>query len=147
MYMKNILFALAVVLLLTTCSGSGFNEDSDITEAVDSFATAYFNYDFKAASRHCTAESVKWLRYAATNVIDEDIELLRAQSEGATHEVVVVNRATDTTATASIAVRNFLQRDTLGRPGHIVSQGLFSVNLAYRSGRWLVDAPISVNRK
>lgn len=143
MGIKNILSTIAVTALLAACTGNRINDDSEIKAAVDSFATAYFNYNFRGASRNCTAESEKWLRFAATNVIDEDIELLRAQHEGATHEVLDIIHSSDTTATANLMVQNFLKRDTLGRPGHIVDKDFISLSLIYRGGRWLVDARVS----
>lgn len=138
---KNIfLSTIAVCLLLVACNNDGRKYDSNIVEAVDCFAASYFNYDFMDARRYCTIESEKWLRFAANNVIDEDIELLREQKEGASHEVMDVKCVSDTVATVRLTVRNFLKRDTLGRPGHVVNKDLFVIKLVRRNEKWLVDA-------
>jgi len=138
--MKNILSTIAACLLFAACNSDGRKDYKDIRKTADSFADAYFNYDFKSACNHCTVESEKWLHFAASNVIDEDIELLRAEREGATHEVIDVNCVTDTSAMVSLTVRNFLKRDTLGRPGYIMDNDFFVIKLVRRSEKWLVDA-------
>lgn len=137
---KNFLSTIAACLLLVACNNGGNKYDSDIMEAADCFAAAYFNYDFKDARKYCTIESEKWLRFAASNIIDDDIELLRAKNEGATHEVTDVCCASDTVATVRLTVKNFLKRDTIGRPGRIVNKDFFSVRLVCRNEEWLVDA-------
>lgn len=135
-----ILSTVAVCVMLAGCTGGDSRDDSDITAAVDSFAAAYFNYDFKTAAANTTPESVKWLRFAASNVIDEDIELLRTQEEGASHQTENIRHTSDTTARVRCSVSNFLLRDTLGRAGRIVKNGSCVMNVVLRNGRWTVDA-------
>lgn len=137
---KTILSTFAVCLSVIACGGHGNDNDDEITTAVDSFATAYFNYDFKAAIRHSTPESEKWLRFAASNILDEDIELLRAQDEGATHSVDSISYQTDSTATAVCKVHNYVRRDTLGKPARLVKECVYYIDVVRKNGRWTVDA-------
>lgn len=137
---KNILSIITTCILLAACSGGGRSDDETIESAVDSFVTAYFNYDFKKASHYCTQKSEKWLRFAASNVIAEDIDVLRSQKERASYKNKDINYISDSTATVRCEVRHFLKRDTLGRPGHIEKKEEFAFNLVRSGDKWVVDA-------
>ena len=134
-----ILSTILALFFLVSCGGNGYDDDDTISLSADSFATAYFNYDFEAAARHATPETEKCLRFAASNVIEDDIEILRSQDEGAAVESGDVNRTSDSTAVLRCKVTNFLKRDTLGRPGHMVSKAYCTFGLVLRGSKWLVD--------
>mgnify|MGYP007000016486 CR=1 FL=1 len=66
------------------------------TEAdVDSFANNYFNWHFPKAVKYCTQESERWLRYAASNVNETDVELLRQKPEDASIEITDIDFGDD----------------------------------------------------
>ena len=91
----------------------------------------------------------QWLRYAASNVHQEDVDILRAQDEGASHEInEIVYNKDDSTAYARITVRNFLQMDTIGTAGHIVKEAQIRIPLVLRNKKWLVkmEAPLQNER-
>ena len=135
---SGLLIAMSAVASFS-CRHVSFGTEPSIEAAVDSFARDYFNWHFEEAARHCTPESERWLRYAASNVHQADIDLLTHQEESAQHEVMEINRGeNDTTATARLTVKNYLRMDTIGTEGHFVAQADFVLKLVQRDGRWLV---------
>lgn len=129
----------AIVAVSFSCTGETGREDEDsITELTDSFGYNYFNLKFSKALPYCTSESEKWLRFRATNVLQEDIDILRQQAEGATCRTKDVNVISDTSATVTCEVSNFLRSDTLGRPGSITKEGLYTFHAVKRDGKWSI---------
>ena len=127
------------LLLLATGFGCG-NADRDNAEATAlAFANAYFNYNFDEAAKFCTQDSRRWLAFAASNVYGADIEVLRNMDAGATADVAGMDFPDgDSTAVATVEVANFMQRDTIGRAGRVVDEGVFTLSLVRRDGGWKV---------
>lgn len=114
------------------------DDEADITEAADSFAAGYFNLDFAKAKRFCTPESEKWLRFRATNVLQEDIDILKKQQTCATCSVSSVKITSDTTAIVACKVENYLRTDTLGRPGCMTRSGSCTLKAVKRADAWFI---------
>lgn len=132
--------ALRNLLLATLLAACGHADtDEQVREAAERFANAYFNYDFKTALSLCTPESERWLRFSASNVTEADLEALRAMESGAEVATADVESLGTDAATVSVTVDNFLQRDTIGRPGHVENGQTFRLNLSLRQGKWLVS--------
>lgn len=108
--------------------------------AIDSFATHYYNWHFAEALKYCTPTSERWLRYMASNVHEEDIDLLRSKEEDATIEINDIDFHDDeVTATARITISNFLQMDTIGQAAHLIEQATFPLQLEMQQGKWKVN--------
>lgn len=122
--------AVAIILFLTivnliSCSRS--DTDSQLKAVVDSFATHYYNWQFKQALPYCTPESESWLRFAATNVQQSDVDILRAQDEGASYQINDIKFGLgDSTAIVSLTVSHYLRMDTVGNAGQFVNKADFS---------------------
>lgn len=138
MFKKFILSITAISSILCACSERGGEEDDVIISTVNGFAIAYFNYDFQEALSYVTPESVKWLRFAASNVLDSEVEILKTQRERTTHDVGEITYTSDTTAVVECKVCNVLVRDTFGCPGRIVNETSFSLNVVKYNGQWRV---------
>lgn len=95
---------------------------------MDSFAFYYFNWQFQKASRFVTDSSQVWLRYAASQVHEADIKILR-DKEDATIEIEEMDIASNDEPTARITVRDFLRMDTIGTEGHLVKKACFILYL------------------
>ena len=111
-----------------------------VRTAVDSFATYYFNWQFYKATNFVTDSSQVWLSYAASQVHEADIELLR-EKEDATVEIEEINIDDSETPTARIKVRDFLRMDTIGTEGHVVKEATFVLqleNTAQEGKEWKV---------
>lgn len=133
-------FALLIAcfpFVLLGCSGK--SGESDALIVAESFGKAYFNYDFKSALQYCTPESEKWLRFAASNIYEADVDMLRAMDSGAKVEGVdVVYADDDSTAMAIVEVEGMMVRDTVGRAGHVEKEGKYCIPVVKRQGAWRV---------
>lgn len=136
------IFTISFMIALFFLSSCSYNEENilkeEIAATVDEFATHYFNFDFNNTLNACTPESRKWLSFISSNVLQEDIDILKAQKEGAWHETEDINLTSDTTATAVCKVFNFLKIDTLGRAGRMTEQATYKIPMVKRNGKWLV---------
>lgn len=136
-HLPSILLCVSVAFM--SCSvGHATDDEEDIALAADSFVYGYFNFDFSKAVRFCTPESGKWLKFRATNVLQEDIDIIKAQQEGATYAINEIKIIDDTTATVDCKVFNYLQTDTLGRPGCMKKSGRYKFKAVKRTGKWLI---------
>ena len=153
MYMKTLLAAvvcLTAIIISASCSTSPEEREKQAAQATaDAFTESYFNYSFERSSGFCTDESIVWLRLAASNVTQEDVDLLNSQPEEATAEALDIDITSDTTALAVYRVSNFLLADTLGRPGRIVEHADFPITLVKRGGKWKVrmEGPLRSERQ
>ena len=132
------LFVCSLLFLATGC-GCG-NADRDDAEATAlAFANAYFNYNFDEAAKFCTQDSRRWLSFAASNVYGADLEVLRNMDTGATVDVAEMDFPDgDSTAVVTVEVSGFMQRDTIGKAGRVVEEGVFTLSLVRRDGQWKV---------
>lgn len=137
--------SIAFSTALFSCGVTHKGDNDQINKEVDDFATSYFNYNYKEAIRHCTPESRKWLIYAASNIHDADIIILKNSKEGAS---IVINdyefHDNDTTGYALITVHNYMQLDTIGKAGRIIKQADFRLPVVLRNKRWTIkmEAPL-----
>ena len=133
--MRRFLFVIFATMLLTSCFHHGEN---DAREAVDSFSVAYFNWRFADAMPFVTPQSTRWLRFAAAQVEQEDVDSLRAKRYAAEVKVDDVSSVDDTTKLATVIVRDFLAMDSIGRGPHAVPIDTFRIPLALTGGYWRV---------
>ncbi len=124
---------------VTVVSACHKDEESQLTDLVDSFSTSYFNWRFQQAVPFCTDDSQPWLRYAAAQVHQADIDILKAMDQGADVKrgEIAYNDSGDS-ATVEVTVRNFLQMDTIGNAGRLVNEARFLVPLIHQNGQWKV---------
>ena len=95
---------------------------------MDSFAFYYFNWQFPKATRFVTDSSQVWLRYAASQVHEADVAILR-DKEDATIEIDEIDVTSYNGPKARITVNNFLRMDTIGTEGHLVKKASFILHL------------------
>ena len=111
-YALNILGTyLGLAIALVSCDGHGTRQ---LKREVDSFAVNYFNWQYHKAIKHVTPESEKWIRYAASQVHQADIDMLRQKDQSATCEIHDIDfDDNDSTAVAHVTIRDFLRMDTI----------------------------------
>lgn len=138
MLMRQLCFSLLAALLLS-CDLDSEGGGSKADEVATDWAEAYFNYDFKRADRLVAPEGRKWLRFAASNLTQEDIEVLQQQSELARVELTDCEYLTDSTWEATLEVSNFVMPDTIGRAARVFDEAVrFTVPVVSRNGRMYV---------
>lgn len=137
-----ILLIVLTIITLTTTNSSCKQEpgsEEQLREHADSFAVNYFNWHFEQALRYCTPESEKWLRYAASNVHEEDVELLRNKEADAQVELGdIIYNDNDSIVTIETKVYDYLQMDSIGKAAHLVPESTFRLTMVKRSGKWLI---------
>lgn len=78
---------LIALLLMGSCS---YSEERAIELSAVSFAQKYFNLHYCQALSECTPESEKWVRLKASNITQEDLDILNTQADSATCTVELV---------------------------------------------------------
>ena len=135
------LIAVGAINMVAGCeSATRFRMESKARTAADSFATYYFNWQFDKAARFATDSSMIWLRYAASQVHEADIELLREKEDAAVEidEIVIDDVET---ASVHITVRDFVRMDTIGTEGHLVEKASFVLQMERKTeerGDWKI---------
>lgn len=132
--MKNIILLTSVLMLAGCSMGS---DDSSASCTALAWADAYFNCNFVEAAKHATPESEKWLRFAASNIVEDDLQLLR-DNPVEIDEDADVTYSNDTLRVVSIDVKNFLVNRSVDEPKEQADEGTFLVNVVKRNGQWAV---------
>ena len=128
----------ASIFSLSGCEPHEGSEDQ-LKADVDSFANYYFNWHFPKAVKYCTQESERWLRYAASNVNETDVELQRQKLEDASIEITDIDFGDDeTSATVTLTVHNFLQMDSIGQDPQLIEQADFQLPMCMEKGLWKI---------
>ena len=129
---------LTSVYTLTGCQSHQGDEDQ-LENDIDSFATYYFNWQFPKTLKYCTQSSEPWLRYAASNVHQADVDLLRTKAEDATVEINDIDFSDDG-ANATVSI---------GQEAHLVEEADFHLPMRIENGVWkirMVNLPRSERR-
>lgn len=114
------------------------SQDNAIT-AVEHFCAAYFNLQFEDALNYCTPESQKWISFAASNISEEDLEVLRNRDGGTSIEVTEIDaRDTDSIGHATVKAGNYLSIEKIDDKAYIADEGIFHFDLVKRDGKWKV---------
>ncbi|MBO4486207.1 MAG: hypothetical protein J5734_03620 [Prevotella sp.] len=131
----------SVALLMAACGEYSGASESKLTQTVDSFATYYYNWQFQRALRFTTPQSEQWLRLCASQLTQEDVDLLNQQTEKPSYVIDQLELIDDSTARVSITVQNYLLTDTIGRPARLVDKGSFTLDAVYTTAaqRWMID--------
>lgn len=105
--------AITTIIIMTSC-GQQIQEHK-VASCIDSFAIYYFNYDFTNARRFVTDDSEKWLQFAASNVHESDIEILKKQDMAKIEitDIEISDNLTD--AEAKIDVKGWLHKTIIGK--------------------------------
>jgi hypothetical protein len=131
-------YSLFLGVLLASCQleNNGFN---DADNALNKWAEAYFNFDYKEAMGYMTPESAKWIRFAASNITEKDVEFIRSQDKNTVIHITdrqdVVN---DTLYNATIHVSNFIQLGIGEGNNQMIDEADFDIQMVKRDGEWLV---------
>ncbi len=123
-------------LLLVNC-GTDVGENHAVRQVAESWADAYFNADYHGAEQYATPESMKWLRFAASNTTKADLELLHEQYASIESDDNIVY-SDDTLSIVILTVSDFLAPTTLGDAPRRQDKGTFIVKVVKRDDSWYV---------
>lgn len=133
-------------LLLLSC---GKTKEEQVEETVEAFSNTYFNWQFHRSIAYCTPDSKRWLNYMASQVKQDDVDLLRAQEESAEVKITHVNILDgDSVAKVEVTVRNYLRMDTIGTKGRIEEENRFIIFAKSVGNQWKVrlTSPLRAER-
>ena len=120
---------------MASCNG-GFEGDGAALDVAANWADAYFNCDFHEAATFATPESDKWLRFAASNTTEQDLQTLEGKATATADDYFTV--ANDTLRIVTLYVKNFLKPVAVGSPAQIQEEGTFLITVVKRDGKWKV---------
>ncbi len=131
-------YSCVFLFFLASCMANRNGSEGQLYEVADSFATNYFNLRYKNACKFCTDASHQWLRFAASNVKQADLDVIHNTEEPAQIEVNEVNYTSDSTALVNITVSNFLLMDSIESCGRMVKSAGFRLNAVIDQDKWLI---------
>ena len=134
--MRNtILFCALTALCSCQWNGDGDSAASDVAVR---WAEAFFNADYVAAQQLATPESGQWLRLAASNTTQQDLDLLQSNGEGALVSQDGYQSVNDTLALVTLDVRNYVHPAAIGDSVGTLRDGAFEVKVVKRGDEWRV---------
>lgn len=74
-----------IISFISSCQR--ISNSNDMTIVADSFATNFYNWRLEKAFKYCTAESKTQISYLASNISEEDVELINKRDEDASIEI------------------------------------------------------------
>ncbi len=132
----QVLLCAAVLLSGAACSPSG---DSDKEAFAAKFTTDFLNWHYADCMERTAPENHKWISFLASNVSQEDIDLLREAESGVEVEILDGSASdNDTAYTATLAARGFFRPDSIGKPARFVKEARVELKMVNRGGKWLV---------
>ena len=129
------LFFFLTAITMASCN-VGIEGDDAALDVAANWANAYFNCDFHEAANYATPESDKWLRFAASNTTEQDLQTLEGKATATADEYFT--EANDTLRVVTLHVRNFLKPVAVGTPAQLQEEGTFLVTVVKRDGKWKV---------
>ena len=131
-------YSLFLCVLLASCQ-PGNSGTTDADNALNKWAEAYFNFEYKEAMEYMTPESAKWIRFAASNITEKDVEFIRNQTQKTV--IHITDRQTavsDSLYNATIHVTNFIQLGIGDGGNQVIDEADFDIQMVKRDGDWLV---------
>ncbi len=132
--MRQLILLMAAVMMAGCSQNSGGNGAA--MEVAANWADAYFNCDFHEAAEYATPESGKWLRFAASNTTEQDLQTIEGKATATADDYFTV--ANDTLRVVTLHVSNFLKPSAVGSQAQLQEEGTFLVTVVKRDGRWKV---------
>lgn len=135
---QTILISFALVAALCLASACSLKDDAAVESCAKSFGQNYFNLRLQQASGLCTDRSYKWIEFYASNISQDDVDVLNTQTDSALCDIDDIDIDGDS-ARVKMTVRNFLLCDSIGRPGSMCKQGKCRLTLRKEGETWKVD--------
>lgn len=135
---QTILISFVLVAALCLASACSLKDDAAVETCAKSFGQNYFNLRLQQASGLCTDRSYKWIEFYASNISQDDVDVLNTQTDSALCDIDDIDIDGDS-ARVKMTVRNFLLCDSIGRPGRMCKQGKCRLTLRKEGETWKVD--------
>ena len=132
-------YTLFLGLLLTSCQLHDENSETAVDVAAKEWAEAYFNFDYKEALKYMTPESGQWIRFAASNISEEDISFIK--EHGVETKINITDSQmseNDSLCQTRIRVSDFIQLGMDPEESRVIDEADFLIQLVKRNDKWLV---------
>ncbi|WP_315510988.1 hypothetical protein [Hoylesella nanceiensis] len=141
--MKKYIFS-ATLLLATIISFMSscqrISNSNDMTIIADSFATNFYNWRLEKAFKYCTAESKTQISYLASNISEEDVELINKRNEDASIEITNTEMLEGSLkARVSMKIYNSFKMKDINSDIQFNKERDVTINLIKTNEGWKVD--------
>ena len=141
--MKNVALIMLSLSMMVACSDKKAESVKAVEEKAMAFAEAYYRYDLGTASQLATPEATRQLKFVASNITQDDIDLLNSQTEGPIFEVVDCQPLSDSLWRAHLSVSHYMEMDSIDGPMRLRDEGEAELTLVFRNRKWLVKSVIT----
>ena len=149
MSVKHILLVtFACVMAMCLASACSLKDDAAVEICAKNFGQNYFILRLCQASILCTERSHKWMAFYASNISQEDVNVVNAQADSALCDISDIDIDSDS-ARVKMTVQNFLMCDSIGRHGRMCKKGKCELILRKEVETWKVDlnGPITITEE
>lgn len=130
---------LFIAQLQSSCGNKTKSDEEIIATTADSFATAFYNFNYKKALALCDSDSQKNIYFIAGSLSEKDMNIIRQTTQRPTIDVTDVNfNDEDSTATVNLTIKDFFKKDSIGVSGHFIEKATYILPLEKDNGRWVV---------
>ena len=141
--MRKYIYAVILLFVITinlTSSCQRISNSNDITIVADSFATNFYNWRLEKALKYCTAESKTQISFLASNISEEDIELINQRNEDASIEITNTGMLEEgIKARISIKIYNSFKMKDINSDIQLNKERDVTINLIKTNEGWKVD--------
>lgn len=141
--MRKYIYAVILLFVITinlTSSCQRISNSNDITIVADSFATNFYNWRLEKALKYCTAESKTQISFLASNISEEDIELINQRNEDASIEITNTGMLEEgIKARISMKIYNSFKMKDINSDIQLNKERDVSINLIKTNEGWKVD--------
>ena len=107
-------------------------------QRVDSFATHYYNWQLEKCVSQVTPESKRKLELMATNMTQEDVDILKSAETVASYEIENID-INGSEATVNIHVYDYYSAIEIDKPLQLTEQSRHSLHLVKSASTWKVE--------
>lgn len=141
--MRKYIYAVILLFVITinlTSSCQRISNSNDITIVADSFATNFYNWRLEKALKYCTAESKTQISFLASNISEEDIELINQRNEDASIEITNTEMLEGgIKARISMKIYNSFKMKDINSDVQLNKERDVTINLIKTNEGWKVD--------
>ena len=141
--MRKYIYAVILLFVITinlTSSCQRISNSNDITIVADSFATNFYNWRLEKALKYCTAESKTQISFLASNISEEDIELINQRNEDASIEITNTGMLEEgIKARISMKIYNSFKMKDINSDVQLYKERDVTINLIKTNEGWKVD--------
>lgn len=141
--MRKYIYAVILLFVITinlTSSCQRISNSNDITIVADSFATNFYNWRLEKALKYCTAESKTQISFLASNISEEDIELINQRNEDASIEITNTGMLEEgIKARISMKIYNSFKMKDINSDIQLNKERDVTINLIKTNEGWKVD--------